>query len=607
MRLLIITQTVDTSDPILGFFHHWIEELAKRVEQIEVICLFEGEHALPDNVRVHSLGKEKIDASRQSTVGTKTRYIFRFISLIHELRYEYDSVFVHMNPEYVIIGGLWWRAWGKRIALWYNHPHDYLPLRIAGWLSDSVFYTSPHAASARFEKARRMPAGIDTDLFAPTSVPHDRTRLHLQGRIMPSKRIEVALAALRILRQRVSGASLVLVGPEHREYARKLRTDFNDLVVECAVLFLGPKKNEETPALYSIAGVALNLAQAGHFDKTVLEAMACETPTIVASAGWDDLLPPECIVPENDPQALAEALERLIELPEGEYRALGKRAREAVEAKHSLSALMDGLAVEMSQTMRPRAAHPFVWRLLHLVSRMIPHAPRMTVLLYHSISRTDDEFAVSPDVFERHLQLMQKQCDVVPLARAFEHAAGKRVTRDSVAITFDDGYRDFATEVVPLLRRYSMPATVFVLGGEVNRTELGNDHLLLTEADVATLRDSRITIGSHGATHQKLTRLSKEMMQTELVDSREAIEKTFGMKPAYLAYPKGSVNVMVEETAKECGYAGGVSVIERGVRPGDDVFALPRIQVDARTSLPIFKAKLTKAADWYYALWRLMK
>ena len=59
MKLLIVTQIVDKNDPILGFFHRWIEEFAKHVEHIEVICLKEGKHKLPSNVHIHSIGKEQ--------------------------------------------------------------------------------------------------------------------------------------------------------------------------------------------------------------------------------------------------------------------------------------------------------------------------------------------------------------------------------------------------------------------------------------------------------------------------------------------------------------------------------------------------------------------
>src|SRR3989344_6741688 len=57
MRLLIVTQKVDKNDPVLGFFHRWIEKFAKNFERVTVICLGKGEYNLPANVKVLSLGK----------------------------------------------------------------------------------------------------------------------------------------------------------------------------------------------------------------------------------------------------------------------------------------------------------------------------------------------------------------------------------------------------------------------------------------------------------------------------------------------------------------------------------------------------------------------
>ena len=58
MRLLVFTQKLDSGDPVLGFFHTWLKELASRLESIEVICLEMGVFNLPKNVTVYSLGKE---------------------------------------------------------------------------------------------------------------------------------------------------------------------------------------------------------------------------------------------------------------------------------------------------------------------------------------------------------------------------------------------------------------------------------------------------------------------------------------------------------------------------------------------------------------------
>ena len=58
MKLLIITQKINQADDVLGFFHGWIEEFAHQVESVVALGLENGEHRLPQNVKVLSLGKE---------------------------------------------------------------------------------------------------------------------------------------------------------------------------------------------------------------------------------------------------------------------------------------------------------------------------------------------------------------------------------------------------------------------------------------------------------------------------------------------------------------------------------------------------------------------
>ena len=357
MKLLVTTQAVDVNEPVLGFFHRWLEALAARVESIEVIRLKEGEHRLPHNVRVHTLGKP---AAVMRSLGFPARvgYTLRFYKLVWKLRSQYDTVFIHMNPEYVVLAGPLWHALGKPVALWYNHPAKPLALRIAAREADKVFYTSTYAASAAYGHAQRMPAGIDTDLFKPQLIPRDRRRLYMQGRVTPGKRVHVALAALRLLRRDVP-ATLTIVGPEDAGYAADLKQQYAEEIAAGAVSFEGPKRNAETPALYSAAGAAINLAEAGHFDKTVLEPMACGTPVVVGSPAFGELIPPEWVVPGDDPHALAAALARLISLPEPEYEALGARLREGVVREHGLGALMDRLTAELSSFgARPAGASP---------------------------------------------------------------------------------------------------------------------------------------------------------------------------------------------------------------------------------------------------------
>src|SRR3989344_8155720 len=214
MKLLVLTQSVDAKDPVLGFFHRSLLELAGRVEEIIVIALYVGKHSLPENVRVYSLGKE-CGTSRMTRVLRLLRYIV-------VLRKEYDAVFVHMNEEYVLFGGWLWRMWGKKIYLWRNHYAGSFRTTLAARLSTNVFYTSKDSYTARFANALSMPVGIDTKLFKPnpsvTPPPHSILSL---GRIAPSKHIHVLIEAMH---QLDASYTLALYGdalPKDREYAAR--------------------------------------------------------------------------------------------------------------------------------------------------------------------------------------------------------------------------------------------------------------------------------------------------------------------------------------------------------------------------------------------------
>ena len=61
-----MTQKVDKNDAILGFFHNWLLQLSPKFERIIVVCLEKGESDLPNNVRVLSLGKEKVVVGSQN-------------------------------------------------------------------------------------------------------------------------------------------------------------------------------------------------------------------------------------------------------------------------------------------------------------------------------------------------------------------------------------------------------------------------------------------------------------------------------------------------------------------------------------------------------------
>ncbi|MDP2947361.1 MAG: glycosyltransferase [Nanoarchaeota archaeon] len=195
MKLLIITQKVKRKDSTLGFFCRWIEEISKKFEKVTVICLEKGEHQLSSEIKILSLGKEEGKS--------RLKYIKNFYKYIWQERKNYDAVFVHMNQEYLLLGGWLWKLWGKRVFMWRNHYAGSILTYIAGLFCKEVFYTSRFSYTARFKNAVMMPVGIDeSSLMADTQIERIPKSILFLGRLDPSKKPEVLLKALSIVSNR---------------------------------------------------------------------------------------------------------------------------------------------------------------------------------------------------------------------------------------------------------------------------------------------------------------------------------------------------------------------------------------------------------------------
>lgn len=265
MKLLVLTQKVDKDDPILGFFHRWIEEFSKNFEKVTVICLEKGQHAL--NAKILSLGKE--------AGGSKIKYIINFYKHIWQERNNYDAVFVHMNQEYVFLAGDLWRLMGKKIFLWRNHPKGNILTRLAVLLSHKVFYTSPSSFTARFRKSVIMPVGIDTNFFKPSpSTARIPGTVLILGRISPVKKVMECINWIK--NQDLKGTIAGPILPEDKLYGNQVLDALND-----KVKYIGPYTQEQELKLCQTHEMYINKTPAGSFDKTIFEAAACGMKLLV--------------------------------------------------------------------------------------------------------------------------------------------------------------------------------------------------------------------------------------------------------------------------------------------------------------------------------------
>jgi glycosyltransferase involved in cell wall biosynthesis len=340
MRLLIFTQKIDKNDTVLGFFHGWVAELSRKFDSIEVICLYKGEYDLPENVTVYSLGKER--------GVSKVRYVvnlYRYLSLI---RGTYDAVSVHMNQEYVLLAGLYWKAKGIPAYLWRNHPAGSLLTRIAVALSTKVFCTSNRSFTARFKKTVIMPAGIDTSVFRPVEgIQRKKYSVSMIGRVSEIKRPHIALEAMRLLSSRGVQASLDIIGPVAEKdagYDETLKKFVENNNLSAIVHFLPGVAPDKLAEVYSRYEICLNLTPAGSFDKTIVESASCGAVPLVANESLREFLPAVCVA-DADPESVARSIERLIDATE---RLKLQAELESFVSSQSLSRLVAKLQQEIS-------------------------------------------------------------------------------------------------------------------------------------------------------------------------------------------------------------------------------------------------------------------
>lgn len=341
MRLLIVTQAVDTEDSALGFFHRWIAEFATHCTQVHVVCLREGKHALPSNVSIHSLGKEG-GASR-------LKYIVRFYRYIWSLRNEYDSVFVHMNPEYVVLGGVFWRMWGKQIGLWYVHRSVRWWLRVASVLSNAIFSTAEQSINLSHRKNIHI-VGHGVDMTLRRENPHtrlDTTPLVIGtvGRISRIKNIDTIVRAIQILRGQGIDSVLNIVGEpvteDDKKYLSELKTIINESALTQVVTFRGRIPHREVPDFFSTCNLSINASPTGGIDKVVLESVLCGIIPIVSNQSFREIFGntfDRILFVERSPESLAERITDLIKSEDVE--SLHTTLQRAVVESSDVSALI---------------------------------------------------------------------------------------------------------------------------------------------------------------------------------------------------------------------------------------------------------------------------
>jgi len=198
------------------------------------------------------------------------------------------------------------------------------------------------------------------------------------------------------------------------------------------------------------------------------------------------------------------------------------------------------------------------------------------------------------------MEYLNDNCVIVPLAEVLEYVGKERDPEEKiVSITFDDGYQDFYLTAYPFLRRYNLPATVFIATGYVGgRWPFVEGHpKMLTWKQIEEISNNNIEIGAHSVTHPNLQEEASENVEFEIAKSKQEIERHLRKTVRFFSYPFGRYTSKITEIVEQAGFEAGVC--GRGtVQKDSGIFNLNRVQVDSSITFLQFRAQLTEAVDW---------
>jgi glycosyltransferase involved in cell wall biosynthesis len=340
MRILWLNLATDCDDPILGFATRWIDEVARRAQFVHVISMRVGRTLPRENVRIHSVGKEKGYG--------EARRALEFYAALVRVRREgpIDVCFAHMISVFAAMAAPVLKPQKVPIVLWYTHPTVTWLLKLAHHAVDRVVTSLPGSYPYRPDKVQVIGHGIDTEMFCPDPevVLDDPPVILSVGRVSPYKDFGTLLEAAALLKaRRQSRFRIVIVGSPvvatDHAYAESLQSRVERLGLSQTVSIIPTMPSQELAAWYRRATVCVNLTRSGSGDKVVFEAMSCGRICFVANAGFHDVLgrhTGELMFPYQDARALADRLEWGLSLGEDERSAIARHLGQRVRANHGV-------------------------------------------------------------------------------------------------------------------------------------------------------------------------------------------------------------------------------------------------------------------------------
>jgi peptidoglycan/xylan/chitin deacetylase (PgdA/CDA1 family) len=250
---------------------------------------------------------------------------------------------------------------------------------------------------------------------------------------------------------------------------------------------------------------------------------------------------------------------------------------------------------------------------LILVSSLKPQQENgIRILMYHRIGNYNSKKIhsfVPPELFKEQMNFLNIEgYNVIPLKTAYFYFKNKiYLPKNSLVLTFDDGYEDNFRFAYPILKRFRFPATIFLITKYIKKKKnliIGEDEYL-NLAQVKEMKKEIFDFGSHTMSHLRLSKLNETQLWKEVCFSKKFLEKITDAEINFICYPYGDYNSKVLKSVKSAKYLAGCSVRPGWNLPDTDFFRLRRTEITYKDDIKIFKLKLYGQYDFAHHLYQL--
>ncbi len=224
------------------------------------------------------------------------------------------------------------------------------------------------------------------------------------------------------------------------------------------------------------------------------------------------------------------------------------------------------------------------------------------ILMYHAIDDAEGPTSIAPSVFAAQMAaLAASGVPVIGMDQVKAHLQSG--SGRAVAITFDDGFQDFADRAFPILQDHGFASMVYLVAGLVGGAENwaychSPARDLMKWDTIRDLMSKGVDFGNHTCTHPNLSEIPIGEVEDQIDLAQGRIEAELGFRPRHMAPPYGGSTAAVRALFP-ARFDTSVGVRLGAAHAKDDLYDLPRLEMFYFTDIKRWKAELAGRGAGY--------